>query len=392
MQSSVHTSLAPRHASPKPAVFVALGAVTVALLVLAAVVGLRVRSSPMGSIDTPPEGAVLTQQATVSGWAIDHAARGNTGVDAVTLYVDGREVGDAYYGIARTDLGAQFGLQYVASGWSIRIEPAQLGAGSHTLEARAHSNVSGQDSSYTRTIEVPEGVAASGSDAPPGSLVGSLDTPESGAVISGLTDVRGWALDAGATNNTGIDRVQLYVDDALVGDAQYGERRPDVATRYGQQFAGSGWSTRFDPATSSVGPHMLEARVHTLTGAEATYTTPIVIEQGTYPRGSLDVPTSGQTVAGNTAVAGWAIDLAAHQGTGIARVQIYIDGTQVATANMGQTRPEIGAAYGQRFSDSGWTAEVDLADVAPGPHTLVAMAESQLTGQETSYTAAITVH
>ena len=99
----------------------------------------------------------------------------------MSLFVDGNHVGDAYYGIGRTDIGQRFGLQYAASGWSIWLEPSQLGGGSHTLEARAHSSVSGQDTSYIRTIEVPEGTAPTGSPVSAqvtGNLIGSLDTPE----------------------------------------------------------------------------------------------------------------------------------------------------------------------------------------------------------------------
>jgi hypothetical protein len=225
-----------------------------------------------------------------------------------------------------------------------------------------------------------------------GNLIGSLDTPESGAVINGLTDVRGWALDGRATDGTGVDRVQLYLDDTLVGDAQYGRPRPDVATQYGQQFANAGWTTQFDPAGFSVGPHTLQAQVHsTVTGDEATYSTPIVVQQGTYPRGSLDVPASGQAVSGTISVAGWSVDLAAHDGTGVDRVQIYLDGTPVASADLGQSHPEIGAAYGANFVDSGWTGQIALSQVSPGPHTLAARARSRLTGAETSYSTTITV-
>ena len=83
-----------------------------------------------------------------------------------------------------------------------------------------------------------------------------------------------------------------------------------------------------------------------------------MLQQGTYPRGSLDVPANGQVVAGTISVAGWAVDLAAHDGTAKDRVQIYLDGTQVASADPGQSHPEIGAAYGENFTNSGWSAQV----------------------------------
>ena len=69
---------APRRASRKPLMYVAGSVLAVALIVLAAILGGRLRSSPAGGIDTPPDGAVLSQQTSVSGWAVDQSAHGNT--------------------------------------------------------------------------------------------------------------------------------------------------------------------------------------------------------------------------------------------------------------------------------------------------------------------------
>ena len=58
--------------------------------------------------------------------------------------------------------------------------------------------------------------------------MGRLDEPElNGTVVFGNMLLRGWAL---ATS--GIERIEVYVDDMFVGKATYGYLRPDVADAY----------------------------------------------------------------------------------------------------------------------------------------------------------------
>ena len=379
----VDTRISPR--PPRKRSFLgplALALVVIALVVAGAYYSLRTRSVPAGAIDEPSEGALLTDRTAVSGWAIDQNARGNTGVDGVQIFVDGAYVGDAYYGIGRPDLGRAFGLQFSASGWSMWLEPGQLSSGPHTLEAHAHSSLNGQVTTYPRTI-----VVAAGSEP-----FGAVDVPDDGATVSSLTEVRGWALDARAHDGTGIDRVQVFLDGALIADAQYGLARPDVAGVYGAQFADAGWSTRLDPAGLSLGQHTLEARARSLlSGEETTYSHTLFVQQATYPRGAWDIPADGETVSGSVTLQGWALDEASVDGSGVDRVEIFLDNQPIGVADYGQSRPEIGAAYGQRFTQAGWRIEVDLTNQPPGQHTLEARARSALTHVDTSYARSIVI-
>ena len=94
---------------------------------------------------------------------------------------------------------------------------------------------------------------------------------------------------------------------------------------------------------------------------------------------SIDEPThrSG-TSADRVLVRGWAADPNSQLGTGVARVDLYLDGGPdqggfyLGRANYGRQRPDVAAALGgDRFLPSGWDIVVDIPR---GPHTLVAVA------------------
>src|SRR6202011_3117331 len=107
---------------------------------------------------------------------------------------------------------------------------------------------------------------------------------------------------------------------------------------------------RLDPTGWPPGQHTLEVRVHSvLSGEDTAYSRGVALQAPTAPRGSLDEPADNATLHGVADVRGWAIDEAAPSGTGIDRIALYLDGQHVADAEAGQSRPEIGDAYGARF-------------------------------------------
>ena len=104
---------------------------------------------------------------------------------------------------------------------------------------------------------------------------GAIDYPEEGSTITDAVDLRGWAVDTAASGGTGVDRVQVSMDEHSLGDAAYGSARPEVEAKFGRNFGPSGWSIRLDPGTAAPGQHQLTARVHSsavfwVTSAEAT--------------------------------------------------------------------------------------------------------------------------
>ncbi len=100
------------------------------------------------------------------------------------------------------------------------------------------------------------------------------------------------------------------------------------------------------------------------------------------PRMALDVPTPG-AVSGRFAVAGWALDRAASSGVGVDQVHVWAfnssngAATFVGAANLGVSRPDIGAWLGAQFTNSGYGMTGQLP---PGTYNINAYARSTVTG------------
>jgi hypothetical protein len=112
-------------------------------------------SYPNGWIDAPAANAKLTgSSVTVSGWALDSGSTSGTGVDRVDMYVDNTLVSTATYGDSRPDMANAFGARFQNSGYHATLDLTKLVGGSHTIDMRAHSLISGASTSYTRTVNV----------------------------------------------------------------------------------------------------------------------------------------------------------------------------------------------------------------------------------------------
>ena len=96
------------------------------------------------------------------------------------------------------------------------------------------------------------------------------------------------------------------------------------------------------------------------------------------PLVSLDVPAPGASISGtNVSVAGWTFD-----NVGVDSVQVYVDGLLSGTATLGDSRPDVAAAYPHLAPvDSGWSYTLDTTVLANGPHSLVVHARD-VTGNE----------
>jgi hypothetical protein len=102
------------------------------------------------------------------------------------------------------------------------------------------------------------------------------------------------------------------------------------------------------------------------------------------PRMFLDVPGHGSLVQPDFAVAGWAVDLGAPSGTGVAAVHVWALPTTGApaiflgAANIGVTRPDIAAHFGRpELASSGFGLSATLP---PGTYDVIAFAFSTVSG------------
>ncbi len=78
------------------------------------------------------------------------------------------------------------------------------------------------------------------------------------------------------------------------------------------------------------------------------------------PHLGMELPL-GQNVKLPFVVSGWAVNLAARNGTGIEWVQVLdggCEGAVIGIAEYGIARPDIQQKYGEQFLDSGWQFEI----------------------------------
>jgi hypothetical protein len=110
---------------------------------------------------------------------------------------------------------------------------------------------------------------------------------------------------------------------------------------------------------------------------------------------SIDSPVAG-AVGQPVTVRGWAVDGTAATGTGVDVVHVYATppGGAMAflgAATYGLSRPDVGAAHGARFTNSGYTLTAASA-LPPGPYTITVYAHSTATGSfSTTASVAVTL-
>ena len=97
---------------------------------------------------------------------------------------------------------------------------------------------------------------------------------------------------------------------------------------------------------------------------------------GLFPSVHIDAPANGTPVSGMVALAGWAIDNIFGLASGISTVEVSVDGVPPSPATYGVGRADVCAAWPGRIGcpNVGFSAMLNLAGLAPGPHMLTVSA------------------
>ena len=138
--------------------------------------------APSTSITSPSNGATVSGTATVSASASD-----NVGVTRVELFVDGA--------LASTD---------TSSPYSFSWDTTASSNGAHALTSKAYDAAG--NSSTSAAINVTVSNTITDTQAPSTSIT----SPANGATVSAIVTVN-----ASASDNVGVTRVEFYVDDSL---------------------------------------------------------------------------------------------------------------------------------------------------------------------------------
>jgi glucose/arabinose dehydrogenase len=227
------------------------------------------------------------------------------------------------------------------------------------------------------------------------SLAMALDAPSDGATVGLSFQVGGWAIDQTAASGTGVDAVHLWAYPTsgaapiFAGAASYGSTRSDVGAIYGSRFAPSGFGASV--ANLAAGSYDLRAFAHSsVTGAFSQQRTAriTVAPPPSDPQMALDTPPPGATVLSSFFVGGWALDRGAPDGTGVDAVHVWAfpigaggslgAATFLGVASYGSSRSDVGAAFGTRFTNSGFS--LTASGLATGTYRLAVYAHSAVAG------------
>ena len=224
-----------------------------------------------------------------------------------------------------------------------------------------------------------------------------IDAPGDGASLVQPFTLGGWALDAGAASDSGVDAVHVWAypnpgssqPPLFVGVANYGRARGDLAAIFGSQFLASGYDLTVSGLPS--GTYLFAVSAHSrITGTFNNLRTVTVRVTTPAPRMAIDLPGSGGKAGTVFAVAGWAIDPATSSGSGVDWVDVWAypnpgSGTAaryVGSATLGFARPDVAAAFGPPGAASGYALTGTLP---PGVYDLVVFARSSVTGTFNDY-------
>jgi hypothetical protein len=305
------------------------------------------------NIDTPADGATVSNGFTVAGWAIDAASTSGTGVTEVDVYAfpptasnsnTGTFLGTASYGGSRSDVASAFGSQFQNSGFSLTVNSLTPGQ-SYRIVVFAKSAISGQFGG-NKTVNVTVSSNSSPGTTPP-TDPNPNPPPDPGAPPPG---------GGGPNANTrvAVNRTGLFFGGTNNGSLLSGSQTAVITFTQGS----STWTVTSDQTWLTVSPSSGNGngtvnvsvnagsypngttRTATLTITSpgvpnSPLTVPVQLKVTTTtsaPGGFFDTPVDNSTgVVGALPVTGWAID-----DIGLKSVAIWRDplpGEPASTAN-----------------------------------------------------------
>jgi hypothetical protein len=220
----------------------------------------------------------------------------------------------------------------------------------------------------------------------------NVDLPANNTSLPGSVTVAGWAIDLGAPEGSGVSTVHVWAwpttgaSPTFLGAAS-AVSRPDVGAAFGNARFGQGGfavTATLPPGTYDIAAYAMSSVTGTFNNSQVRRVT--VTAPQSIPRMAVDLPVMHQSFHQHIRIAGWAIDVGSPSGTGVGAVHVWaypVAGGNpifVGTATLGQSRPDVGAAFGHsRFNTAGYNLEVNGA-LPPGSYNLVVFAFSTVAG------------
>ena len=251
------------------------------------------------NIDEPTNSQTIGGNFELKGWAVEKSGMSSPEITAVHVY-DGpaagakNMVGIANYGIARPDVAQYYGkANFTNCGFTLGVDSSRLAKGTHVLYVYAHneqlgwayttvkvnvlndgSNVGNQDNSISTpvqgTVETNTTNTTNNSTSNQNynssgiqKVLINIDSLKNNQQVSGSFELAGWAVEQSAMDSTGITAIHVYDGPAngeqnMLGVAQYGIARPDVASNFGKaNFTNCGFKLIVNNSKLTNGKHTL---------------------------------------------------------------------------------------------------------------------------------------
>jgi hypothetical protein len=217
---------------------------------------------------------------------------------------------------------------------------------------------------------------------PVGNLEEAVDAATGSSTIPSTHTlfVSGWVADP--VDGSPMSNVQVLIDGNSVGTPTLGISRPDVASASSNPSYGlSGFDLSYPASSLVAGNHVVTVTATDSGGLTTTLNTVDFTVTAVYaaPVGALeqaiDASNSTTTVAQSDSlfVSGWAGDPL--DGSPLANVKVYIDGTLAGPATTGISRPDVVSATGNSaYANSGYDFTYSAASLAAGAHAVTVIA------------------
>ncbi|WP_073336851.1 Ig-like domain-containing protein [Clostridium grantii] len=192
------------------------------------------------AVDFPKENTNIETSFSVSGWALNPSS-----VKSVEVYVDDVYKGDAYVGISRLDIKQAFpdykGGEKSGYNFPIDIDTIKVGVRNIKVKVKGYDGSITESSRNVNIVKIPSKMA--------------LDFPKANTEIKSNFKISGWVLNA-----SGINGVNIYVDDIFMGKAEIGLTREDVNKVYPGYRSGDkgGYCYDLSVYNVSLGKHIVK--------------------------------------------------------------------------------------------------------------------------------------
>ncbi len=313
---------------------------------------------PISTIDFPSDKSVEKEKLTISGWTLN-----DSGISKVKVFIDGNYIGDAKHNLSRPDVKRVFPKYKYAtdSGYSLDYDSSKLSIGKHEVKIESIGN-DGSIKIETKSFEIFKG-----------QMIAEIDSP-SGNKSGTTIEVNGWAVSPNE-----IKSVEVYLDNKVVGNANYGTKRPDVMGVFPgyPSRENCGFNYQLSTKDLNVGNHEVKVVITDLKNNKIERTK-------TFKFTKLPSDMSLETNFRNNdnlygvesiVIAGWALS-----DSGVKEVKVNLDGKLIGNAAMGKIRPDVKNAF-MNYDNSLFSGyEYKLSDIdklLPGYHKIEVIALSK---------------